>query len=241
MYLVSQPIKGAHTESQCSEPGLPLTLDIFCSSVMAGRRLNTLRVPVFASLGKQALYALIGCSSLLLTFVIWRWRAVRAAVHDPEKIMPDSSSPKDPAVEQPDLRHHSGFPSLDGSKSVAMTSEDGRCWEPCLFSRDLAAKAGMESSRDAIWTDNDQPDPAPAKDAEPFELSSTACNDIGDKDQQAPWRRHSYPSARSSSGGVLHRVSQRDETKHFRDPHGDPGIVWRRRTMVFGTEEPATP
>ncbi|EXJ77025.1 hypothetical protein A1O3_10182 [Capronia epimyces CBS 606.96] len=51
-------------------------------------------------------------------------------------------------------------------------------------------------------------------------------------DQQACYRRASYPQAEGQRGGALHRDSKHDETETFLHHH-DPDVVWRRRTMIF--------
>jgi hypothetical protein len=62
--------------------------------------------------------------------------------------------------------------------------------------------------------------------------SSSSTTSVSESDdQQAPWRRHSYPQDQERKG-VLQETSTHHETEHLPDAfHAD--VIWRRRTIVF--------
>jgi len=209
---------------------------------MAVHDLSNIRAFVSGPVRAQAICALIFCLLLLVTLILWRRRSVRAPVRDMEKRMSDSEGWKDTRMEKMDIEPP-GLPPSKGTKplsalAVPFVPRQGRMVKPSpSTSGNLTAKAEIENPSIAVQMNHDRRDPGPSTDVQTLEVPSTASASFGGgEDQQAPWRRHSYPLTQNSSG-VLHRVSQHDQTERFSDP-SNPGVIWRRRTLVFGTEEP---
>jgi hypothetical protein len=115
----------------------------------------------------------------------------------------------------------------------------------------LAAKADVDSEGDKDRTkissaegDSKCPGVEPPKTAvaqteteTDSTTSSSSTTSVSESDdQQAPWRRHSYPQDQDRKG-VLQETSTHHETEHLPDAfHAD--VIWRRRTIVFEGGKP---
>jgi len=68
------------------------------------------------------------------------------------------------------------------------------------------------------------------------ETDSTISSRTSSDDQQAPWRRHSYPQDQERKG-ILQETSTHHEIEHLPD-EGHAEVIWRRRTIVFEGGKP---
>jgi len=201
---------------------------------MAARNITPTACSMFALFGIKAIYALCFCLTCCLLFVIRRCKA-RTPVLDAEKSLSGpwlgEHGPKYPAQHRicpAATKQDSPF-----TKGLNPCSKAEYIQPPPFTSGYFAAKADIETDIES----NTQLVPRASKQASlgqstPARNLQATISSIFEEDQQAPWRRHSYPLDQDRGGAALHEDAKHDETRHFCDDH-DPAIIWRRRTMTF--------
>ncbi|KIX05372.1 uncharacterized protein Z518_06244 [Rhinocladiella mackenziei CBS 650.93] len=195
---------------------------------MAAHTISSFGCFVFGNFfGSHATYALSTCLIVCILLIIRRSR-LRTPASDTENCTSYSIINKQ-SLEKQDLHlKNSNIPYQQAPVIEFLDSfADIECLKPpFLTSGVLAAKADVERAERAAYGKKEQMMEVVG---EPRDLQVRSSCVF--EDQQAPWRRHSYPLAQGQSG-PLHDNSKHDETEHFCDDH-DAGIIWRRRTMIF--------
>ncbi|KAK5268470.1 hypothetical protein LTR99_004120 [Exophiala xenobiotica] len=178
----------------------------------------------FESLGLNVLGIGVVCCICICIVYNLGYSRRRAPVYDPEHCPDPDHKNREPRFLDPfalaEMEEH------EESKSSLMTT-----------SGYLAAKADVDSEGDSKCTGVEEPKTAPVVQTQTetetdSTTSSSSTTSVSESDdQQAPWRRHSYPQDQERKG-VLQETSTHHETEHLPDAfHAD--VIWRRRTIVF--------
>jgi hypothetical protein len=170
----------------------------------------------------------------------------QAPVYDPERCLPHSTLEQRRVLADPD--HKNREPRFLDPFALAEMEEHE---ESSLMTASgyLAAKADVDSEGDKDRTkiscaEGDskrtgvEPKSAAVTQTETDSTTSrSSTTSVSESDdQQAPWRRHSYPQDQERKG-VLQETSTHHETEHLPDAfHAD--VIWRRRTIVFEGGKP---
>lgn len=197
----------------------------------------------FESLGLNVLCIGVVCGICICICIVYNlgYSRRRAPVYDPEHCLPHSH----PTLEQrrpladPDPDHKNREPRfLDPFALAEMAEHEESKSSLMTTSGYLAAKADVDSEGDSKCTGVEEPKTAPVvqtqteTETDGTTSSSSSTTSVSESDdQQAPWRRHSYPQDQERKG-VLQETSTHHETEHLPDAfHAD--VIWRRRTIVF--------
>ncbi len=197
---------------------------------------GTIGCSTFGNFETLSLNVLGICVVCCIVYILGYSRRRRAPAYDTEHCLPYSvlvpeqgRLPADRKDLEPRFLDPFALAEMEHEESSSMTSGY------------LAAKADIDSEGDKDRTKTAEGD-SKCTGAEPktaiaqTETDSTMRSSTSSDDQQAPWRRHSYPQDQERKG-ILQETSTHHEIEHLPDEvHAE--VMWRRRTIVFEGGKP---